>query len=133
MNQKPISVQSDKAGIAAAVLCTIHCLIVPALFLINYLWRTNVAAGFLPLWWDKVDYVFLLLSFWAVYHAVKHATLKDIKISLWGFWGLLAVAIVFENYVHWLAYIASAGLVITHLRNIHLINRLNKQKADPVH
>jgi hypothetical protein len=120
---------ADKLGIASALVCTVHCLLIPALFLIKYLWAGNTGeglpglgsvhhgGGMLPWWWESLDYLFLIVSFIAVYHAASHAASTAIKLSLWVFWSFLATSIFFEQ-LHWMAYIASAGLIVTHLINL---------------
>ena len=122
---------ADKLGITSAVICTIHCLIVPMIFLLKYWWTNNMGNAFfgggLPVWWEKVDYVFLIVGFIAVYHASRHAPAKGVKVSLWFFWLCLAIAIFFESTLHWLAYIASAGLVATHFVNIRQHRKKTKQ------
>ena len=123
-----VSVRSDQAGIASAVLCTVHCLVVPALFLLRFSLTDN-AAYHLPSWWEKLDFVFLIVSFLAVYHSAGHTKTKEVKISLWLFWATLAVAILFQAHLHWLAYIASAGLIATHFINIRQMRRYNKADA----
>ena len=114
---------SDNTGIISAILCTIHCLIVPALFLAKFWWADSSGTPLLPSWWGRLDYVFLAISFWAVYHSATHTAVRAIKTSLWVFWCMLAVAIIWEAQLHWLAYIASAGLVGTHVRNIVRMRR----------
>jgi len=122
---------SDKAGITSAVLCTIHCLAIPLLFLLKVSW-TEHATYQLPTWWEKLDYAFLIISFWAVYHSATHTNIMKIKTSLWIFWGILAISIIFQATLHWMAYIASAGLVTTHFINIMRIKKniriANQQK-----
>jgi hypothetical protein len=105
---------SDKVGIASAVICTVHCLIVPVFFLLKF----SSVGSVLPSWWDNLDYLFLFISFIAVYHAASHAVGKVIKLSLWLFWMCLAIAIIFEHRLHWMAYVASTGLIATHVANI---------------
>jgi hypothetical protein len=120
-NSTSYSTGADKLGIASAVACTIHCLLIPALFVVKYSFTANINTHFaegLPSWWPALDYLFLVVSFVAVYHAATHAAERGIKRFLWLFWICLAIAIVFEQQLHWLAYIASAGLVTTHVRNI---------------
>ena len=117
---------ADKLGITSAVICAVHCLVIPAILLLKYSWADAggtipVSQGWgsgLPSWWETLDYVFLAVGFYAVFHASTHAPAKGIKIALWFFWLCLAVAVVFEQYLHWIAYIASAGLVVTHFVNI---------------
>jgi drug/metabolite transporter (DMT)-like permease len=72
----------------------------------------------LPYWWHALDYVFLIIGFVAVFHASAHAPAKVVKLSLWLFLACLAVAVIFEEQLHWMAYVASAGLVATHFINI---------------
>jgi hypothetical protein len=108
-------VQSDKAGIASAFLCTIHCLIIPVLLLVRAPLANNTQ---LPEWWSRLDYVFLLISFLAVYHSAAHTRRKEIKVALWIFWAILAISIIFEATLHNMAYFASAGLIATHLVNL---------------
>jgi len=129
---------ADKLGIVSALVCAVHCLVIPAIFLLKYTWAdtTGVAAGNsgwgsgLPHWWELLDYVFLIVGFIAVYHAANHTGKRPIKISLWFFWLCLAVAVVFEQQLHWMAYIASAGLIITHFFNIRLHQKSTTKKHD---
>ncbi len=114
--------RADRLGIMSAVICTIHCLVVPVLFLLKYWWTSSMGTapwgGGLPSWWESFDYLFLIIGFIAVYHASSHAAGRYIKVSLWLFWSCLGVAVVFEHTLHWMAYIASAGLIFTHFINI---------------
>jgi hypothetical protein len=99
---------------------------VPTLFLLKF--SLGEHADFaLPAWWGLLDYGFLLISFVAVFHAAGHTTSKQIRIALWIFWSALTVAIVFEAMLHWVAYIASAGLIGTHFVNLR---RMKKQYQD---
>jgi hypothetical protein len=118
MTQHKTASISDKAGIGSALLCTVHCLVIPVFFLIKFTWLQGNPAINLPAWWEKLDYFFLLISFLAVYHSAGHTRVREIKISLWIFWGILAIAIIFEATLHNMAYLASAGLVATHFINI---------------
>ncbi len=121
MNDR-ISNAPDKAGIASAILCTVHCIAIPVLFLLKF--SISAHDGYcLPSWWKHLDYVFLIVSFFAVYHSVTHTKTQAIKVSLWLFWAILAVAIIFEENLHPLAYIASAGLVSTHFINIRRMKK----------
>ena len=126
MKHKDHNTGADALGITSAVLCTIHCLVIPALFLLKF-WWTDKTVNVLPSWWGMIDYFFLIISFVAVYHAASHAGSIQIKRSLWFFWGCLTIAIVFEEALHWMAYIASAGLIISHIINIRRMLAKNKK------
>jgi MerC mercury resistance protein len=122
MGEEKIDKGYDMAGITSALLCTVHCLVIPALFLLKFSWTDNNNIK-LPDWWESVDYVFLVISFIAVFHSARHTPAKAIKVSLWLFWSILAVAIIFSKDFHWLAYVASAGLITTHFLNILRMKR----------
>ena len=126
---KEVDVKSDKIGIASAVLCSIHCLIVPVLYLVKVSWAEQHRSFTLPGWWELMDYVFMIISFTAVFHSAGHTPFKSIKFFLWTFWLVLMVSILFSNLLHWMAYIASAGLIITHFMNIRKIRQLNSVAA----
>ncbi len=113
------------------LLCTIHCLAIPIFFAIKFWWADKYVLT-LPSWWHLLDYVFLLISFWAVYHSASHTHFREIKMALWTFWVMLAIAIFFEEQLHWLAYIASAGLISTHYINIRRLRLMAKIKRSPV-
>ena len=123
MNANKIYTQADKAGIASAVLCMVHCLVIPLVFLMKFWFADSALVRGLPSWWHQLDYVFLAISFFAVYHSAGHTLYREIKLALWVFWTVLAVAIVFEDSIHWLAYVASAGLIATHYVNIRRIRK----------
>ena len=125
MNKEITSPQYDKAGIASALLCTIHCLVVPVLFILKSYW-TGHSTLQLPWWYEKIDYLFLVISFIAVYHSAGHTPLKAFKISLWFFWLALAIALMAHESLHWLAYIASTGLIATHFVNLRRLTRTPK-------
>ncbi len=118
---------ADKVGITSAVICAVHCLVIPAVFVVKYALTDGVAGSLsevwgtgLPDWWELLDYVFLAVGLFAVFHAATHAPARGIRIALWVFWLCLAIAVIFEEHLHWLAYIASAGLVTTHFFNIRM-------------
>ncbi len=114
---------ADKLGILSAIICTAHCLLIPAFFMLRYSWHGaenphhNGDSG-LPSWWEMLDYIFLVIGLYAVYHASTHTSFRPVKAALWFFWGILAVAVVFEDSLHFLVYVASLGLVATHFFNI---------------
>lgn len=109
--------KADYVGITGSVLCIIHCLATPVLVLSGSLVQHSaLRVGYLSL-----DYVFIGINILAVYSATRHYALPAIKRSLWGFLTLFSVALLLEDTApifEYIAYMASAGLVITHLLNI---------------
>lgn len=110
-------------GIVGSVLCMIHCLVTPVLLVSSSVFQhTPLRAGFLSL-----DYVFIGVNAVAVYLTTRHYAPIAIKRSLWGFLGLFSIALLLEStspVFTYLTYIASAGLIGSHLINIRQ-HRLN--------
>ncbi len=80
--------------------------------LLNY---ESLRIGFLSL-----DYLFIVINVIAVWSASQRAA-SPIRWVMWGFLSLFAVGLLLEEYSEWfeyVAYAASAGLVVTHLLNI---------------
>jgi hypothetical protein len=119
MKLEVLNGKADYIGISGSVLCIIHCLITPVLLVSSsFLTNDTVRVGFLSL-----DYIFIGINILAVYFATRHFTTPVIKISLWFFLTVFAVAILLEDVsetFEYIAYAASLGLVLTHLTNIRL-------------
>ena len=121
------SLPFDTIGIIAGMLCTIHCIATPFIFIIQPLSVQNEAA---PLWWKSLDYLFLLISFLAVYQSTKNTAKSWMKYALWISWTLLTLAIVNEKLELFhlgelVVYIPAISLV-----GLHLYNRKYCQCAD---
>lgn len=111
--------KSDRIGVLASALCMIHCVATPFIFIAQC---TTTCCDVAPDWWIWIDYFFLTISFFAVYHSSQNTTKKFIKSALWISWSLLFVTIINErllliHFPHALKYIAGSLLVILHLYN----------------
>lgn len=126
MKVDSISNKADLIGIVSAVLCLIHCIVPPILFLCfghliehshNHLFR-----------WD---YFFLIISSYAVYHATHHAVNNFIKGILWISFGVLSIAVLLHHlpFMHYIAYLASLGLIGGHLVNLRKIKNSNSNNT----
>lgn len=108
--------RADLIGMTGSVLCIIHCLVTPVLVMTSTLLRDEtLRTGFLSL-----DYVFIGVNIIAVWSASRHTSVP-IKVALWGFLALFAAGLLLEDISEWFeygAYVASVGLVLTHLANI---------------
>jgi len=109
--------KADYIGITGSVLCIIHCMITPILLMSSALLQDeHVRFGYLSL-----DYIFIGINIVAVYFATRHYALPVIKKALWGFLALFSIAILLEDVnpiFEYVGYLASIGLVTTHLFNI---------------
>lgn len=113
--------KSDALGATAGTLCLIHCLATPFIFIAQACTATCCEAT--PLWWQWIDYLFLGISFLAVYHSTQKTSKSFMKPALWFSWCLLFVVIVNEK-LQWLplpevlVYVAAFVLVGLHLYNL---------------
>lgn len=117
MKTDSLDKKADYIGITGSVLCMIHCLITPMLLMTSSLLKHDTfRIGYLSL-----DYVFIGVNIVAVYFATRHYASPIIRVCLWGFLSLFTVAILLEDVselFEYLGYLASAGLVVSHLFNI---------------
>lgn len=113
--------KSDIIGSISSLLCLVHCIATP--FIIIALSDTiNQVNGF-PIWLKSMDYIFLTLSFFAVYSSVKKSTTYWVKLGLIVSWTLLLLVIMNEKFaVLELAeetiYLPSLALVFFHIYNL---------------
>ncbi|WP_019988429.1 MerC domain-containing protein [Rudanella lutea] len=116
MKSSLTSHRADYVGITGSVLCLIHCLITPVLLVTSSLLKNDVVrTSYLSL-----DYIFIGVNIVAVFFATRHAPV-GVRRALWGFLGLFAVCIILEDVselFEYAAYVASLGLVGSHLYNI---------------
>ena len=121
--------QSDLVGAAASTLCVIHCMATPLLFVVQSSTVTDCAhAG--PFWWNAIDYLFIGITFFAVYYSVKHTSREWMKYALYSSWVVLTILIINEKFhlLH-LAEMWKYGAAFT-LVGLHLYNRKYCQCED---
>jgi hypothetical protein len=112
--------KSDTIGMFASSLCLLHCMLTPVLFIVQA--QTVCHEVSVPFWWKLLDFVFLIISFFAIYWAAKSTSKQWIKYVLWLTWSVLCI-IIFNEKIQWFLipeyaiYIPSFGLVFLHLYN----------------
>jgi hypothetical protein len=111
----------DYLGIAGSGMCLIHCLAMPILFFVQNSFAKDLLKG-MDLENIYLDYLFVLLCFFAVFSVTKYNDSWKIITSFWIFFTLFSVSILFEEdfeNLDFLGYGASLGLIITHFININ--------------
>ncbi|WP_350288640.1 MerC domain-containing protein [uncultured Croceitalea sp.] len=114
------ALSSNNIGAIASVLCLIHCLATPFIFLVQ--------AGVLAFenshqqWWGLLDLVFLVISLLAVWRSGKTTSKPSLGLALWISWIFLAFIVLNEKLTLFqlpeeTIYFPSLALVFFHLYN----------------
>ena len=111
----------DVIGSMASTLCLIHCMITPVIFITQAC--TLSCCANTPIWWQSIDYIFIIISFFAIYKANQTSNNQTIKKLLWILWFSFAtltlnktLGIVYVNKN--ICYFAGISLAILHLYNL---------------
>lgn len=117
-----IKQKSDIFGATASTLCLIHCVATPFLFLAQA--HTSYHSGDeIPVFWKSLDYIFLVISFLAIYWSAKTTAKEWIKFVLWGSWAVLLFVILNEKIQllplpEYVIYFPSISLIFFHYYNL---------------
>ncbi len=115
-----IKVSSDILGVVTSILCLVHCLATPLLF-IAWTCSANCCEDS-PTWWRALDYFFVIISFMAVYRSNKTSKNPWIVTSMWISWTALVLVTLNERF-NWMApprfwiYFPALFLISLHLYN----------------
>ncbi|MBU2938499.1 MerC domain-containing protein [Lacinutrix sp. C3R15] len=110
----------DNIGALASTLCLIHCVATPFIFIAQSCSVANCSE--VPTWWGIIDYLFLILSFFAVYRTTKTTSINRIKPMLWFSFFLLFAVVANEKY-SWFylnenfIYVPAIALIALHIYN----------------
>ena len=120
MNILRIHNNADTLGIIASSLCLVHCLATPFLFLAQT--GLIISEGAHPLWWKSLDFIFLGLSFIAVYRTTQVTSNQKLKYIFWVCWSLLFGIVLNEKLgvlplAEGVIYVVGASLVGLHFYN----------------
>lgn len=87
--------KSDSIGAVLGSLCLVHCIATPFLFVAQAC--TSSCCNDTPVWWQSIDYIFLAMSFFAVYYSGLKSNSRLIKIALWMSWMALFITVMNEK------------------------------------
>lgn len=115
------TLKADKLGIAASVLCLIHCIGTPFLFLATSN-LTSCCEAF-SFWYSALDFIFLLISFLAIYKSIKNSSIAWIKYAMWASWTFLLAVLINEkiqllSVVESIIYFPAMMLIFFHIYNL---------------
>lgn len=113
---------SDYSGAIASTLCLLHCMATPFLFFAQSTSFKNLCHT-APAWWQAIDYLFLVITFFAVRQSSNNSSKEFMKYILYGTWAALTLLTLNEN-IHlfnvtvFLKYMAALSLISAHLYNL---------------
>jgi len=102
-------------------LYLLHCIATPFLFIVQA--GSASCCDGPPEWWKFMDYVFLGISFLAIYWSAKTTTIHWMAPMLWSSWALLLVIILNEKLEVLPLPEAAIYLPAIALSTLHLYNR----------
>ena len=113
---------ADTIGAINSSLCVAHCFATPFLVL-GQAQTSLVEFSTVPLWWQLLNYVFIVISFFAVNRTVKNSSNQLVKSLLWASWVFLSALILNEEFeiMHMpelLTYFAGILLASLHIYNL---------------
>ncbi|WP_084165803.1 MerC domain-containing protein [Dyadobacter crusticola] len=88
--------KTDILGATASVLCLIHCLATPYLFIAGAGAAANQEEG--PAWWGMIDLALLVVSLFSAYWSAKKSSKQWMKYALYATWLVLAFLIFNEKF-----------------------------------
>ena len=110
------TIHPDNIGATFSTLCVIHCFATPFLFI------TQSYILVVPGWWQALNYIFLTLSFFAVYKTSQNSSNQIVKTLLFVFWGILASLLISEEFElfhlpEFITYLTGLTLAGLHIYN----------------
>lgn len=130
---------SDIYGSLASILCIIHCLATPLLFMASASDLTGTTLT--PWWWHLLDFVFITISFVAIRQSIRTSTISWMPLAMYSSWIVLSVLIIIDKTsfitlpgnINFLPAISLVFLHFYHLlyhrfrRGSHCLHHLNKK------
>ncbi len=110
----------DNIGMLSSSLCFVHCMITPFIFIAQACSRSCCSGS--PLWWKAFDFIFLLISFVAVYYSAKNTSKNWLRFSFYLLFLILTFLVVNHHIGFYiismkLNYISAFLLFALHLYN----------------
>lgn len=111
----------DTVGATASLLCLIHCVLTPIIFIAQACPFDE--CGTSPIWWKNIDYLFLLISFFSIFRSTQTTSKRYMVFLLWSSWSLLSFLIINEKLELFsipeiVTYVTATSLALLHIYNL---------------
>ncbi len=119
----------DAIGSLASTLCLVHCITTPFLFITQVCTMSCCADA--PIWWQSMDYIFIIISFFAILRSTQTSSNKTIKVLLWITWFMFFAFVLnktIQLYNLNIIFIYTTGIMLAllHLYNLKYCQCANK-------
>ena len=111
---------SDTVGVFTSLACSIHCFATLFLFVAQ---SGLLSSNIQPIWWESINYIFIALSFIAVYYSAKNTSENIMKPILWLCW-LFFVSVILNEMIELtkipelFSYVSAFSLAYAHVYNL---------------
>jgi hypothetical protein len=117
--------KADNIGIMSSTICLLHCIATPFIFITGSC--AVSCCNNSPIWWRLIDFIFIIISFVAVYYAAKRNYKTWLKLSFYIAFTLLLLIVLNKHFliiktVDEIIYFPAALLI-----GLHIYNRKNCQ------
>ncbi len=111
---------NDIYGIIVCVLCLLHCIATPLLFISVAASKNGQVTP--PFLWKNLDYLLLAISLFIVYYSAKNTAKSIMKYILGISWLILFLVLTNEkigilHIPEFVTYVTSLNLAVVHLYN----------------
>ena len=116
MDSGKVTSRFDKVGILSAILCVIHCTVIPLSLAILANLKDPFGEFSLVL-----DSLFIIIALSAVFFSARNGSSSRIKFFLWLFVAVFILGVILDHLITFgkiIALAGSFGLIITHFFNI---------------
>ena len=122
-------INSDHIGILTGFVCGLHCIMTPLLFIYQIeLINLNKDEIFS---WQSLNYLFMIISFLAVYRSAKNSSNSIIKILMFVSWIFLSLSLLNEQFEIFRIEEFYTYLAITSICSLHFYNLRYCRCDDP--
>lgn len=130
MTIKNMNISSDVIGAFSSGLCLVHCLATPFIFIAQSCSTSCCADA--PFEWMLLDYIFVVISFVAVYYSARDTKIPWIRFAMWMAWVATFAVILNEKWLwlplsNYVIYVPAVALI-----GLHIYNRKYCRRCGPM-
>jgi hypothetical protein len=119
--KQPSMSKSDLIGISSSILCLLHCLALPLILSMGYLFNHSVSGH-----WHSLDYLFILMGTVAAWVSARRTSLPALKLAFWIAIFIFSLSILLHDLWSGMIYLSIATSFV--LIGLHIYHWKSHQK-----